>query len=264
VVCLPEAFTGVYGVQHFLSNAEELGSMSSGSALMSEMAHTFGIHVTGGVIEHDTASNKLYNTVVAYGPDGGEVARYRKLHLSCVTVGPDATSESDVLTPGDSFAWFDVPSSTGKDSKSPVFRFGLACCFDLRFKEVASTLVDDIGANVLLFPSAWLNSTGQLGHWETLLRARALDGQCYVMGVNQSRNDFAQTVSFGRTCIVGPLGEVISVCVDDGDSEVVVATLNHSHLDEIRQRIPVGATRKPDIYDKARAKAKSCSQFWGG
>lgn len=139
-----------------------------------------GVHIVGGVIER-AVDQHLYNTVIAFGPQGQEVARYHKMHLSRVRVGPDATSEGSVLEAGHDLAAFDI---------GEVWRVGLACCFDLRFPQVAAALTDTRGlaCNVLLYPSAWLASTGDLGHWDSLLKARALDGQCYAVGANQTRS----------------------------------------------------------------------------
>ena len=107
--------------------------------------------------------------------------------------GPDG-----IEVAGDELSWFDVGDC----------RVGLACCFDLRFKEMAAMLVDapphGLGCDVVLYPSAWLQSTGALGHWETLLTARALDGQCYVVAPNAATVTDAETVAFGRTMIARP------------------------------------------------------------
>ena len=87
------------------------------------------------------------------------MARYRKAHLSKVRVGPDATSEGDVLAPGSTLDWFEVEGDAGTRGNGNGFRIGLACCFDLRFKELADVLCDPpprgIGSDVLLYPSAW-------------------------------------------------------------------------------------------------------------
>ena len=263
---------------------------------MREAATKHGVYVCGGLIEREGggaqpqvgAEPVLYNTIAAYGPSGDEVARYRKMHLSRVRVGPDATAEGDVLTPGEDLAFFDVAagdassgsgsgSGSGSDSSSgsgsgdgdsdgslfgglvgggaedstpPSWRFGLGCCFDLRFKHLASSLTDGpprnantgLGANVLLYPSAWLASTGDLGHWDALLRARALDGQCYVLGTNQTREPSPPegcTEFYGGTQVVGPLGEVVQRCDDDCKDGVVLADLSMDHLTDIWGRIPI-------------------------
>ena len=245
LIVLPECFTGIYGVPYFRDHAEDLLAPGSGSNLLSSKAAEHGAFVSGGIIERSAEDpDRLYNTIAAYGPDGQEVARYRKLHLSRVKVGPDQTAEGSVLTKGTDLGVFDIDDH---------WRVGLACCFDLRFRDVAESLCDrGLGANILAYPSAFLQSTGgKLRHWRTLLEARALDHQVFVMGPNQSRqrpqssgtageDGTAATTEFcGQTMIVGPLGETLGVCANDYEDGTVVATLELDHLADVRQRIPL-------------------------
>ena len=130
VVVLPECWTGLYGVQCFRGHAEDLDLINnskrnwtdSGAAVMREAATKHGVYVCGGLIEREGggaqpqvgAEPVLYNTIAAYGPSGDEVARYRKMHLSRVRVGPDATAEGDMLTPGEDLAFFDVAAGDAR------------------------------------------------------------------------------------------------------------------------------------------------------
>eukprot|EP00928_Gymnodinium_smaydae_P089176 TRINITY_DN73177_c0_g1_i1.p1 TRINITY_DN73177_c0_g1~~TRINITY_DN73177_c0_g1_i1.p1 ORF type:complete len:331 (+),score=41.10 TRINITY_DN73177_c0_g1_i1:45-995(+) len=255
LVCLPEAWTGLYGVGHFASNAEQWKGEDSGTKLMAEAAANHGLYVVGGVIEqHPTNKEILYNTIAAFDPRGNEVARYRKMHLSRVSVGADNTSEGTVLEAGDRLGYFDVPDDSD-DGDGCGWRIGLANCFDLRFKDLSDMLTapppKGLGSDVILYPSSWLKSTGDMGHWETLLKARALDGQCYTMGISNARDDTQQTVAFGRSCIMGPLGETVAVCADDTADEVVMAELRLDHLVEARRRIPLSTSRRPETYEDA-------------
>jgi predicted amidohydrolase len=248
LVCLPEAFTGLYGVDYFAHNAEEFKGSSSGSAMMAGAAAEHRIYVCGGVIERHPISGAMYNTIAAFDPLGLEVARYRKIHLSRVSVGADTTSEGDVLKAGDSLGWFDVPdTSPGADGRG--WRVGLANCFDLRFASLHSMLSaappDGVGAEVVLYPASWLKTTGVLGHWETLLKARALDGQCYVLGVSNARDETHDPVAYGHSAIIGPMGETLAACGNDEADEVVVASLSLAALVDARRRIPLGAAGRP-------------------
>ena len=259
VICLPEAFTGLYGAKHFADNAEEWRcGAEAGTTLLAESAAKHGIFTCGGVIERHPISSKLFNTIAAFDPRGVEVARYRKIHLSRVSVGGVATAEGDVLEAGDALSWFDVPAEVedaGAASPPASFRFGLANCFDLRFAELHTLLTrsppEGVGAEVVLYPASWLAATGELGHWETLLTARALDAQCYVVGVSNARDEDHETVAFGRSCIVGPMGDRLAVCDDDATDEVVFAELSLSALVEARQRIPLRSARRPLVYADA-------------
>jgi predicted amidohydrolase len=110
-------------VEHFEGNAETLGAIGSGSGVMASLAREHGIHIVGGVIERVYGSDEdeggtgtgpvLHNTIVAYGPDTkrGPIAQYRKIHLSKVQLGPDKTSEGNVLTAGTELAYFDLPTA---------------------------------------------------------------------------------------------------------------------------------------------------------
>ena len=110
---------------------------------------------------------------------------------------------------------------------------------------------------VLLYPSSWLKTTGDLGHWETLLRARALDHQVFVVGVSNPRDAAAHAadptvpLAFGRSSVVGPLGETLGVCADDATDEVVSAELRLDALLDARRRIPLAASRRPQAYQGA-------------
>ena len=263
LIVLPEAFTGLYGVEHFAANAEQWKAKDSGTQMMSLLAAKHQVHIVGGVIEEHPISKKLYNTVAAFGPAGQEVARYRKIHLSKVQVGPDKTSEGSVLQSGDELSFFDI---AGEEKNDPTggrgWRVGLACCFDLRFRELSDMLVrpppNGIGADILLYPSSWLKSTGDMGHWETLLSARALDGQCYVMGVSNAQDDDQECVAYGHSQVVGPLGDILSVCHDHRADEVVCHDLSMEVMDNVRRSmIPLESCRRKQVYEDALRNAQS-------
>ena len=234
-----------------------------GTHMMSLLAAKHQVHIVGGVIEEHPISKKLYNTVAAFGPAGEEVARYRKIHLSKVQVGPDKTSEGDVLQRGSELSFFDI---AGEEKNDPTggrgWRVGLACCFDLRFRELSDMLVrpppNGIGADILVYPSSWLKSTGDMGHWETLLSARALDGQCYVMGVSNAQDDDQECVAYGHSQVVGPLGNILSVCQDHRADEVVCHDLSMEVMENVRRSmIPLESCRRKQVYEDALRNAQS-------
>ena len=237
LVVLPECWTGEYGVANFEKNAEIFKEQGSGTRLMSELAAELGVYVIGGVIEQTT--NAMYNSVFAFDPEGSVIARYRKLHLSKVTFGKDQTSEGMVLCPGDKLAYFDVGTSG--------FRIGLLNCFDLRFPAASRTL-RQANCSILLYPSAWLRSSGELGHWTTLLKARALDHQVYVAGINVARNDAQEFECYGHTQIIDPLGQVLAVSSDHSADEIVTAEVHASALKNAHSRIPLEECARTDIF----------------
>ena len=173
--------------------------------------------------------------------------------MAVVSSGSDSSSGSGSGDGGSDGSLFGgLVGGGAEDSTPPSWRFGLGCCFDLRFKHLASSLTDGpprnantgLGANVLLYPSAWLASTGDLGHWDALLRARALDGQCYVLGTNQTREPSppegcTEFYFYVGTQVVGPLGEVVQRCDDDCKDGAVLADLSMGHLKGIWGRNPI-------------------------
>ena len=247
LVVLPEIFTGTYGVQHFADHREAIG-LAGGSELLRNSAAQNGCFVVGGVVEESSTSpNTLYNTTVAYNPRGEEVARYRKIHLSKVSVGDDATSEATTFTPGASRSAFTATDGAGND-----FQVGLACCFDLRFQEHADKLRRKEGADVIVYSAAWLNSTGMLGHWELMLRARALDNQVFCVGSNHAHDSEGETVMYGHSMITSPWGNVVSRAEDPTKDEGVFATVTRMELADVRERINLTEQRRPECCECKR------------
>lgn len=252
---LPEAFTGTYGVKHFAKNAELLGADGSGSALLAEIACKHRMHVVGGVIERCPSTDLLFNSTLAFDQSGILVAKYRKIHLSKVRVGVDDTSEATVLREGNSTVSFSIETECCVNSKPEAassFTVGLACCFDLRFPELAGAYArwGKEPCDVLLYPSAFLASTGEK-HWELMLRTRALDGQFYTVGSNHAIDITApqrgEAMMWGHSMIASPWGEVVSAAGGEHD-ELAIADLERSLLKEVRSKIDLEAARRPDAY----------------
>lgn len=162
-----------------------------------------------------------------YAPDGHLAARYDKLHLFDAQV-PDAQGqyrESAVFEPGDALVCAPVGQWT----------LGLAICYDLRFPALARALADG-GADLLVYPSAFTAVTGT-AHWETLLRARAIETGAYVLGVNQCGQHNARRASYGHSLVCDPWGEVVAR-LDDAPG-VLYADIDTARVADIRQRLPV-------------------------
>lgn len=235
-VALPECFTGKYGVSNFAALAEKIpeaagAQESGGAAMMAERAKRHGIYLTGGVIELSMGS--LFNTMPVFDPSGALLSRYRKVHLSRVL---GITSESDVLTAGDTPSRFELQSGT-------PFSVGMACCFDLRFPRFLAHYGPRPGVggeqpiDLLCAPSAFLDATGG-PHWELLLRRSALDGQHYVMAPNCAFDATDAVPLHGRTAICDPWGEVIASCAPTGDA-IVFADLDAARVREVREKLPL-------------------------
>lgn len=163
------------------------------------------------------------------------LAKYRKMHLFDINVpGKITFRESDVLTAGDTLAYFDTPWA----------RFGLGICYDVRFPQL-SLLLRQAGAEVLVFPGAFNLTTGP-AHWELLLRARALDNQCFTMGVSPARNVEASYHAWGHSTLVDPWGTVVATT--SHDPTVLVTDVDLGRVDEVREQIPVGRQARTDNY----------------
>ncbi len=165
-------------------------------------------------------------------PRGELIARYDKMHLFDVEVDdPQARyMESRSFEPGDTVVC--VPT--------PLGRVGLSICYDLRFPELYRRLLEN-GAELLTVPSAFTRVTGE-AHWEVLLRARAIENQCYVLAANQGGVHNATRETYGHSMIVDPWGRVLAR-VEKGEG-IAVAPIDIAALHELRRKMPVQAHRR--------------------
>ena len=193
------------------------------------------VRAHAGSIPEVDEQNRVYNTCVAFGPDGEILAKHRKMHLFDINIPGGITfRESDTLTGGDTLSTFD----------SPYGRIGIAICYDIRFPLLAM-LLRKAGCRILVYPGAFNLVTGPV-HWELLQRSRALDTQCFVAGVSPARNMDASYKSWGHSTVVSPWGEVIAT--RDETPGTVFAELNLRQIDEVRARVPVGIQARTDLY----------------
>ncbi len=215
LVVLPEMWTCLGGDRTAkFSAAETVPASGSGSdadggpafRFLQDAARRHGIHVHGGSIgEHD--GDRLLNTSLLFAPDGSLVARYSKMHLFDITTpGGVGYRESDVYRPGDAVV------SVGLDGRSGPIRLGLAICYDIRFGELFHRLRRE-GAELMLLPAAFTAETGA-AHWETLIRARAIETQCWFAAAattGQHRDaDGHARLTYGHSMIVDPWGTVVA------------------------------------------------------
>lgn len=194
-----------------------------------DLARELGIHLLLGsfaeAIPGDEA--RCYNTSALFGPDGERLAVYRKIHLFDVDLPPDVCfQESATVAPGSDLAV----------APTPLGALGLSVCYDLRFPELYRSLVSR-GAELLAVPSAFTFTTGK-DHWETLLRARAIENQCWVLAPGQwgRHDDQGLRHSWGHSMIVGPWGEVVAVAPEGPG--VVLAEVGLERLRRVRRQLP--------------------------
>ncbi|MEA2358641.1 MAG: deaminated glutathione amidase [Solirubrobacteraceae bacterium] len=234
LVVLPEKWNGFGSSKILRACAEGLDDGESVAA-MRDWARDHGIHLVGGSITERSESGRLFNTSLVFDPRGELVATYRKIHLFDVEVGGHVYRESDVEDPGEEIATVDVEGWT----------VGLSVCYDLRFPELYRILTLR-GANVLVVPAAFTMATGR-DHWELLLRARAVENQCYVIAAGDWGEHPGGRRTYGRSMIVDPWGVVIAQA-SDGDG-VVTGVIETARVEEVRASLPALANRRPLAYD---------------
>ena len=127
-------------------------------------------------------------------------------------------------------------------------QLGIAICYDLRFPEL-SMLMTEAGCSLLIFPGAFNLTTGPK-HWELLLRARAVDAQCYVCGVSPARNSDAAYKAWGHSSIIDPWGDVIATT--EHEPAIVYATLDMDIVQQVRTGIPISQQKRSDVYSLSR------------
>ncbi|MCB1007998.1 MAG: carbon-nitrogen hydrolase family protein [Acidobacteria bacterium] len=200
----------------------------------SSLARELGIHLLlGSFNEASSDARRCYNTSVLFGPDGARLAAYRKLHLFDVDVpGGVSFRESDTALAGEEV----VVAAT------PLARLGLTICYDLRFGELYRALAAR-GAEIVTIPSAFTATTGK-AHWEVLVRARAVETQCYVLAPAQHgrHDDGGLKESHGHSLIVDPWGQVLAQ-VPDGTG-IAIAEVDLDRVAAVRRAIPLAAHRR--------------------
>jgi predicted amidohydrolase len=234
-VFLPEKWNLIGTDDDLHAGAEPLEGGESVEA-MAGWARRHGIALVGGSItERREGREKLSNTCVVFDREGAVAAVYRKIHLFDVEAGGHVYRESEAEEPGDGPVLADVEDW-------PV---GLSICYDVRFPELYRILALE-GALVLSVPAHFTLHTGK-DHWELLLRARAVENQCYVVAAAQFGTTLAdRPSSYGRSLIVEPWGLVLATAPDE--QTVISAELDRGRLEDVRRRLPSLASRRPEAY----------------
>jgi predicted amidohydrolase len=222
-VVLPEYFNCLGDRRTMLAEAEPLDGPTA--AFLRNLAQTLGITLVGGTFcERTTDGSKAHNTCLVVDPRGEVAAVYRKLHLFDVDLPGRLTyCESTWLAAGGDVVVCDAAG----------FRTAIAICYDVRFPELFRRFADE-GVEVVAFPSAFTKQTGR-DHWELLLRARAVENQCYVVAANQTGRH-AALETYGHSLVVDPWGTVVA---DVGEAEgFVTADVSRERIETVRAQLP--------------------------
>jgi deaminated glutathione amidase len=234
LVVLPEKWPVLGTPEQTIAGAEPLdGPILSWAQLT---ARELGIDlVAGSFSERIEGEARGRNTSIHVGPDGALKASYRKIHMFDVEVGGRVYKESEHEAPGEEIVLSETANGTG---------LGLTICYDVRFPELYRILAVK-GAEIVCVPAAFTFATTR-DHWEILLRARAIEGQAFVVAANQIGEHAPGIRSGGRSMIVDPWGVVLATASDT--ETFVVADLDLERQAEIRRTLPSLANRRPEAY----------------
>lgn len=190
---------------------------------LARCAREFGVWLVGGTLPlAATVPHKVRNSTLVFDPQGRAVARYDKIHLFGFRQGGEAYDEAQTIEPGETPTSFDTPWGT----------VGLAICYDLRFPELFRALGH---IDLLVVPAAFTYTTGR-AHWEVLLRARAIENQCYLLAAAQGGSHENGRRTWGHSMLIDPWGEVLGVVAEGAG--VVVGEIDPGRLAEVRGKLP--------------------------
>ncbi len=186
-------------------------------------AREHGVWLVGGTIPlRSDDPKRVMNSSLAFNPHGECVARYDKIHLFGFDNGAERFCESDTIAAGREVVAFETPFG----------RIGMSICYDLRFPELYRSVSE---VDIWLMPAAFTATTGR-AHWEVLLRARAIENQCFIIAPNQGGLHPTGRETFGHSLIVDPWGQVLE-CLPEGEG-LVIAELKASQLERVRKTLP--------------------------
>lgn len=239
LVLLPEYFC-LMGAEHDKVRQREpfgLGATSPIQQALSAVAARHKIWLVGGTVPlvADTP-DRVRNTVLVFDPQGDVQARYDKIHLFAFQKGSESYDESKTIEPG----------MQPVACETPAGRTGLSVCYDLRFPELYRALLP---LDLILMPAAFTYTTGK-AHWELLLRARAVENQCYLLASAQGGLHENGRRTWGHSMLVDPWGEIVSV-LPEGEG-LVIGKVDQDRLAEIRLNLPalrhrvIGETANPE------------------
>jgi len=198
---------------------------------LSEQARRHRVWLVGGTIPLAApVPGRVLNTTLVYGPHGQRVARYDKIHLFSFQRDGESYDESLTICPGSSATSFELDDDASGASEK--WKIGLSVCYDLRFPELYRALGSP---DLILVPAAFTATTGR-AHWQTLLRARAIENLCYVLAPSQGGHHENGRRTYGHSMLIDPWGDVLAQR-EEGEG-VVVGTLERARIASCRASLP--------------------------
>lgn len=227
LVVLPELWSSAYDLEHADRHATPLESDNPNDAGFGEfslMAQEFQVWLTGSLLEKREGA--IYNTMALFDPAGELAGAYSKIHLF------QLMDEHHHLAAGEKMQLLDMP--WGKS--------GCAICYDLRFPELFRRYALD-GARMVILPAEWPHPRRM--HWRTLLRARAIENQIFVVACNRV-GESKGTKFCGSSAVIDPWGQTL---IEGGEEETILTvTISPADVEKVRERIPIFADRRPHLY----------------
>ena len=188
--------------------------------------------VAGSIPLEAQESNKVLNTSLVFNPLGKQIARYDTIHLFGFQTETERYEESETIAPGSQPGQFQITIN------EVDWRFGLSICYDLRFPELYRSL-GEVDCHII--PAAFTYTTGK-DHWEILLRARAIENQCYVLSSAQGGIHINQRRTWGDSMLIDPWGQILTN-LPQGEG-LITGTLSKDKLNEVRSKLPALKHRK--------------------
>jgi nitrilase len=223
LVALPEYFA-IMGVKD--TDKVKVAEKEGQGPIQQFLAHIAQKHeiwvIAGSVPLQSDTQDKIYNACLVYNDQGKRVARYNKIHLFGLNLGNETYHEEKTITPGNQVITVD----------SPFGKIGLSICYDLRFPELYRAMGE---VDLILVPAAFTETTGK-AHWESLIRARAIENLCYVLAPAQGGYHTSGRETHGNSMIVDPWGVVLDRL--PRGSGVVIASINRDYQSSLRKSLP--------------------------
>ena len=223
LVLLPEYWAVLGGNEQDKVEIAEPAGDGPLQNFLANLARECGIWLLGGTLPLKShQSGKVLNSLMAYAPDGTLASRYDKIHLFGFTRGEESYDESRTIVPGSEVAVLETPFA----------RVGLSICYDLRFPELYRAMGQ---CDLIVMPAAFTATTGR-AHWEVLLRARAIENQCYVLASAQGGLHPNGRRTWGHSMLVDPWG---GICAELAEGEgVVTGEIDLDSMMGIRTSLP--------------------------
>jgi len=223
LVVLPEYFC-IMGMKDFDKvTVREMPNDGPIQKFLAKTAKEYKVWIIAGSVPLvSNFPNKVRNSCLVYNDKGEQVARYDKIHLFGLDLGTEHYHEENTIESGDQIVTVDTPFG----------KIGLSICYDLRFPELYRAMGE---VDMIVVPAAFTDTTGK-AHWETLIRARAIENQCYVVASAQGGYHLSGRETHGNSMIVDPWGVVLDRLARG--SGVVLANINRNYLQSLRQSLP--------------------------